>query len=201
VFRFDRLALVPANKGPVSVARAPRRDALRNDAVVIDAARAVFAEQGPQASMETIASRAGVGVGTIYRRFAGKEALLDAIAQIFVEEMDQAAADALADPSPALGLEWFLEFVGAFNAEKRRYAAALIDRAASDEVSARTAESVQQLTRNAVEAGVLAQDVTGDDIKALIVALRGVVAISPDKDDTTWRRFLRIHLAGLRPGR
>ncbi len=183
---------------PSNAARAPRRDALRNDANVLNAARAVFAEQGPQASMEAIADRAGVGVGTIYRRFEGKEALLDAIARLFVEEMDQAASAALAIPDPAAGLEEFLEFVGAFNAEKRRYAAELLDRVTPDDVSARTEGSVVQLTRNAVNAGVLAPAVTGQDIKALIVALRVVVAATPDDDGAAWRRFVRIHLAGLR---
>ncbi|MGH3494893.1 MAG: helix-turn-helix domain-containing protein, partial [Sciscionella sp.] len=76
---------------PSNTSRAPRRDALRNDAVVLQAAREVLAEQGPQASMESIAVRAGLGVGTIYRRFTSKDALLDAIARLFVEEMDQAA--------------------------------------------------------------------------------------------------------------
>lgn len=186
---------------PSATSRAPRRDALRNDAIVINAARAVFAEQGPQASMEAIASRAGLGVGTIYRRFAGKDALLDAIARLFVEELDQAAATALEDPDPAAGLEWFLDFVGTFTAEKRRYAASLTDRVPSDDdVSARTADRVRQLTQKAVEAGYLAQGVTGDDIKALIVAIRGVVAASPDGDDGPWRRFVRIHLTGLRAG-
>lgn len=174
---------------------------MRNDAIVLQAAREVFAEQGPQASMESIADRAGLGVGTIYRRFAGKEALLDAIARVFVEEMDQAAATALADPDPGAGLERFLEFIGAFNAEKRRYAAALTERVSSDEVSERTVNRLHQLTRNAVDAGALAAGVTGDDIKALVVAIRAVVAVSPDGDDTRWRRFVRIHLAGLRANR
>ncbi|MET8554810.1 helix-turn-helix domain-containing protein [Streptomyces sp. NPDC004959] len=181
--------------------RAPRRDALRNDAVVINAARAVFAEQGPQASMEAIASHAGLGVGTIYRRFAGKDALLDAVAHLFAEELDQAAAAALAEPDPAAGLEGFLDFVGAFHAEKRRYAAALTDRIPEDDdVSARTADRVRQLTRKAVDAGHLAHEVTAEDIKSLVVALREVVAASPEGDDAPWRRFLRIHLAGLRAG-
>ncbi|WP_432824723.1 TetR/AcrR family transcriptional regulator [Dactylosporangium sp. CA-092794] len=186
---------------PSPASRAPRRDALRNDAILINAARAVFAEQGPQASMESIASRAGLGVGTIYRRFASKDALLDAIAQLFIEELDQAAAAALEDPDPGAGLERFLEFVGVFNAEKRRYAAALTDRVSGDDVSAQTAEKVRQLTAKAVDAGMLAPGVTGNDIKALIIALRGVVAASLDGDDAAWRRFLRIHLTGLRTGR
>jgi AcrR family transcriptional regulator len=191
---------VATRSNSVPRSRAPRRDALRNDTVLINAARAVFAEQGPQASMESIASRAGLGVGTIYRRFTSKDALLDAIAQLFVEEMDQAATAALEDPDPGAGLEGFLEFVGVFNAEKRRYAAALTDRVTSeDAASTKTAEKVRQLTQKAVDAGVLAPGTTGDDIKALIIALRGIVAASPDGD--AWRRFLRIHLTGLRRDR
>ncbi|CAN5412007.1 TetR/AcrR family transcriptional regulator [soil metagenome] len=182
---------------PTQSSRAPRRDALRNDVIIIDAARAVFAEHGPQASMEAIAHRAGVGVGTIYRRFPGKEALLDAIAELFTNEMDEAAAQALANPDPGAGLERFLDFVGQFNAEKRRYASALTDRTPLRDVSARTEANVSKLTRNAVAAGFLSPKVTGDDIKALIVALRGVVVASPDSD-SGWRRFLDIHLAGLR---
>jgi AcrR family transcriptional regulator len=197
---LSTLAVMTPRPTSPNARRAPRRDALRNDAIVIDAARAVFAEQGPHASMESIASRAGLGVGTIYRRFAGKEALLDAIARLFVEEIDQAAAAALADPDPGSGLEGFLDFVGAFNAEKRRYAAALTDRVSSDEVSA-TEDRVRQLTQKAVAAGHLAPDVTGEDVKALIIAIRGVVAASPDGDDAPWRRFVRIHLAGLRADR
>ncbi|WP_285494357.1 TetR/AcrR family transcriptional regulator [Actinomadura sp. NBRC 104425] len=129
----------------------PCRDALRNDAIVINAAREVFAEQGPQASMESIAARAALGVGTIYRRFASKDAFLDAIARLLTEEIDQAAAAALADSDPGAGLERFLDFVFAFNAEKRRYAAALADRVSSDEVDA-TADRIRRLTLNSPSA-------------------------------------------------
>jgi AcrR family transcriptional regulator len=188
--------------------RSPRRDAVRNDAVVLKAAREVFAEQGPQASMETIATRAGVGVGTIYRRFAGKEALLDAIAQLFAEEIDAAVDAALQASEPGAGLEHFLEFVGRFNAEKRRYAAALAERAdsvgmggaPSDAARADTAAKIQQLTQKAVDAGALAPHVTASDIKALLVAIRALVAAAPDEDNESWQRFLRIHLNGLRTG-
>ena len=176
--------------------RAPRRDALRNDRLVVEAARAVFAEQGPRASMEDIARRAGVGVGTIYRRFPGKEALLDAIAELFVAELDRAATEALAEEDAGRALDAFLEFVGTFNAEKRRYAAALVERVAEESTSAGILEKVGRLTRNAVAAGALAPGVREADIAALLVALREVVASS--EGDEGWRRFLRIHLAGLR---
>lgn len=101
---------------------------------------------------ESIAARAGLGVGTIYCRFAGKDALVDAIAETFVQEVDDAAAAAVADPDPARGLERFLGFVGAFNAGKRRYAAALTDRVAGDEVGSRTTDKIRELVRAAVAA-------------------------------------------------
>ncbi|WP_159573514.1 TetR/AcrR family transcriptional regulator [Curtobacterium sp. 18060] len=178
--------------------RGPRKDAVRNDAIVVAAARAVFAEQGPQASMESIAARAGLGVGTIYRRFPGKEMLLDAIARLFAVELDDAAARALQNPNPDSGLEEFLEFVGVITAENHRFAAALVDRAADDDVAARTGEKVRQLTLHAVDGGALGPTVIAEDVKALIIALRAVIARIPD--DPGWRRFLHIHLTGLRIG-
>ena len=185
--------------GPPS-RRASRRDAVRNDRLVIESARNVFSERGLQASVEDVAARAGVGVGTIYRRFASKDALLDAIAEQLAHEMDEAASAALADEDAARGFESFLEFVGQFNTQKRRYAAALIDRVGDHRVSSATMRKVEALTRNAVQAGALAPDVGADDVKALIVALRTVVSGAPEDSDS-WRRFLRIHLAGLRTRR
>lgn len=180
-----------------AASRGPRRDALRNDAAVIAAARAVFAEQGPDASMESIAARAGLGVGTIYRRFTGKEALLDAIAQLFAEELDQAAAVALACPDPAAGLQGFLDFVVDFNAEKHRYAAVLADRVVGEDVADRTGDKVRQLALRAVDEGVLKPDATAEDIKAVIVAIRAVIASCPGDRTAAGQRFVRIHLAGL----
>jgi AcrR family transcriptional regulator len=175
--------------------RAPRRDAIRNDQLVLDAARAVFAEHGPQAPIEDVAARAGLGVGSIYRRFRGKDALLAAIAQQLVQDLDAAAARALAEDDPGRGLEGFLEYVGGFNAEKRRYAGALLEHV-DDDVSAGTDRKVRELTRKAVDAGYLAPDVRAADIRALIVALRAV----DEGDGGDWRRFLHIHLEGLRQG-
>lgn len=175
--------------------RQPRRDALRNDKRVLGAARAVFAELGPGASIEEIARRAGVGVATIYRRFAGKEALLDAIAEQLVRELDDAADQALADQDRGHGLKGFLEYVARFNAEKSKYTAALLGRTGGDEVSAATNRKVDELTRLAIEAGDLAPRITSDDIRTLIVALR---AVAETGEEQVWRRFLRHHLAGLR---
>ncbi|RKR73509.1 TetR family transcriptional regulator [Frondihabitans australicus] len=172
---------------------------MRNEQRVIEAARAAFAERGPDASMEEIAARAGVGVGTIYRRFAGKDALLDAIAEQLSAELDAAADAALDDGDAERGLLTFLDYVGRFTSEKRLYSAALLDRLGERTDRPVTNAKVEQLTVNAVAAGVLSSDVTGADIKALLVALRGVMEALPEADDERWRRFVRVHIDGLRP--
>ncbi|CAN5236051.1 TetR/AcrR family transcriptional regulator [soil metagenome] len=176
--------------------RAPRSDAIRNDRLVLEAALTVFGESGPQASMEDIAARAGVGVGSIYRRFPSKEALLDALASTISEQMDAAATAAITDSDPARGLRSFLEFVGEFNVDQRRFSAVLSERVGDQGVTTAMAEMVATLTQNAIRARALASDVRPEDILALVKALRGVIAAT-DGDDQ-WRRFLTIHLAGLR---
>ncbi|HEY0260101.1 MAG TPA: helix-turn-helix domain-containing protein [Lacisediminihabitans sp.] len=177
--------------------RAPRRDAVRNDRLVLEAALAVFGESGPQASMEDIAARAGVGVGTIYRRFPSKDALLDELAARIAEEMERAIAEAIDDDDPGRGLRTFLEFVGDFDVAKRRFSPVLIDRVGDQGVSEAMADMVGTLTARAIGAGALSADVRSEDILALVKALRGVITAT-EGDDDAWRRFLRIHLDGLR---
>ena len=74
-------ALAAPGRGP------PRRDAVRNYQRILDAAREVLGESGADASMEQIAARAGVGVGTVYRRFASKDALIDELLRLALEEL------------------------------------------------------------------------------------------------------------------
>src|SRR6204780_1329515 len=88
-------------------ARAPRRDAVRNHQRILAAARDVLGESGADASMEEIASRAGVGVGTVYRHFANKDALIDELVRLSLCEALAGARSALAGPGGD-GLEQFL---------------------------------------------------------------------------------------------
>ena len=104
-----------------------RRDAVRNYHRILAAARDVLGESGPEASMEEIAARAGVGVGTVYRHFASKDALIDELLRLALEEILTSAGRALARTDGS-GLEEFLRAVGQSFADHARYANLFVQR-------------------------------------------------------------------------
>src|ERR1700742_4682181 len=93
---------------PVAPPRALRADAARNRARVLDAARAAFAEGGIEVGVEEIARRAGVGKGTLYRRFPTKEALVRAIFDDILEEIEQISARAADLPDAEAAFAFYL---------------------------------------------------------------------------------------------
>src|SRR5260370_41339064 len=86
-----------------------RRDAERNRQRILLAARAAFAERGLEVTLDEIAQRAGVGVGTVYRRYANKDALTDALYEDILAELAAAAGAQPAQKAPWKGLAGFLE--------------------------------------------------------------------------------------------
>src|SRR5258708_5826478 len=108
-----------------------RRDAVRNQRLVLDAARDVLSEDGTEASMESIAVRAGVGVGTVYRHFPNKDALIDALVAAILEDLVGAATSALARPDG--GLQDFLVRLGESLARHRGYAQMLVGHSRSEQ--------------------------------------------------------------------
>jgi AcrR family transcriptional regulator len=176
---------------------AGRRDAVRNYQRILDAARDVFGESGADASMEAIAARAGVGVGTVYRRFASKDALIDELLRLAQAEALAAAGQALVRPD-GHGLEQFLRALGTMFAGHARYARLLLQRPADGDASRRVRAAVDELTARALAAGVLNPDVTVGDVMALIWAMRGLAETAGEVAPDSWQRFLDIHLAGLR---
>jgi AcrR family transcriptional regulator len=182
-----------------------RQDAVRNQERILGAARYVFGESGADACMEEIAARAGVGVGTVYRRFASKDALIDELLRIAMEELVGAARDAL-DRTDGHGLEELLRAFGRSFAGHARYADLLMERppdaAATEVIRAATGE----LTVRAVASGTVGPGVTRADVMALVSAMRGLVQTDGGLEPQAWQRFLDVHLAGLRaleglPGR
>jgi AcrR family transcriptional regulator len=179
---------------------AGRRDAVRNYHRILDAAREVLGESGADASMEEIAARAGVGVGTLYRHFASKDALIDELLRLVTEEILAAADRALAR-TDGYGLRDFLRAIGQSLADHARYANLFLARRGSNPGNAAARQSraaTEVLTARAAAAGTIDPATSVSDVMALIWALRGLVQANEEDAPPDWQRFLDIHLAGLR---
>ncbi|HEY2505507.1 MAG TPA: helix-turn-helix domain-containing protein [Streptosporangiaceae bacterium] len=178
------------------VAPGLRRDARRNYERVVAAARDVFGESGADAAMEEIAARAGVGVGTVYRRFASKDALIDELLRLALNDLLIDVDHALAR-TDGFGLHDLLHAFGRSFAEHARYANLLLrrqpDAAAEREVRA----AIVELTARAIAAGTVSADITVADVVALASGLRGLIHAGGDVSSSTWQRFLDLHLAGM----
>ena len=173
---------------------------MRNYHRILDAARDVLAESGADASMEEIAARAGVGVGTVYRRFASKDALIDELLQLAVEEILASADQALAR-TDGLGLEILLRALGRSFADHARYASLMLQRPTDAATSRRMRAAIELLTARAAAAGTINPAIAVGDIVALIWAMRGLVQAAGEVAPGSWQRFLDIQLAGMRaPG-
>ena len=151
-----------------------RRDAVRNYHAILAAARDVLGESGADASMEEIAARAGVGVGTVYRHFASKDALIDELLRLALEEILASTDRALAR-TDGYGLEEFLRALGQSFADHARYANLFLQRRTDDATVYRIRAAVDELTARAITAGTVNPGTTPGDILALVWGMRGLV--------------------------
>src|ERR1700731_857991 len=110
---------------PAIEKRKPRADAIRNRERVLEAAKAVFSEGGPEASLEAVARRAGVGIGTLYRHFPDRKALYEAVYRREVEQLVELAKHPKAETAPVEALRRWLRAGVEFMATKKGMAAAL----------------------------------------------------------------------------
>jgi AcrR family transcriptional regulator len=184
------------------ISRSKRSDAIRNRARVLDAARAQFAEHGLDAQIDDIARRAGVGVGTVYRHFPTKEALLDALAQDKFERLAAAARRALEVSDPWQGFVELMTYAARSMSDDRGLAEAMDQRSEACGAAAEAAglnELTAQLVERAQAAGELRPDVGPSDVPSLICGLgRAVRAGAGGAPAMSWGRYLEIILAGLR---
>jgi AcrR family transcriptional regulator len=183
-----------------------RCDAERNRQQILLAARAAFAERGLAVTLDEIAQRAGVGVGTVYRRYANKDDLIDELYECVVARLAAVAEAALARDDPWKGLTGFLEQSLAMQASNR----ALKDIMAEGshrgrERVARARERVSplasELFQRAKQSGRLRPDVTETDIKTIVMMLGAVIDSTRTTEPDAWRRQLGIVLDGLRTRR
>jgi AcrR family transcriptional regulator len=185
-----------------TIQRPLRADAVRNRARLLEAAKEVFAERGLHATMDEVARRAGVGVGTAYRRFRNRD---DLIAALFEERLDEfmAAIDvALADDDPWRGLSRFLERSMEMQAEDRGFKELLLRSAESRErmrlFRARIRPLVAELVCRARDAGELRDDVVEDDVLLVSLMTGAVNDFAHAVEPQLWRRSLGLLLDGLR---
>jgi AcrR family transcriptional regulator len=183
-------------RGPTPATGRPglRADAERNRESVIHAARAVFAEQGLDASTNEIARRAGVGVATLFRRFPTRD---DLIAAAFAEKMNayaRAIDDALADPDPWHGFCAYIERVCRMQADDRGFADVLTltfpTAKTFEKERKRSANALTELLERAKATGRLRDDFAHQDVPLILMANAGVVTATRDAAPDAWRRLV-----------
>jgi len=167
--------------------RKPRADSIRNHERVLEAAKTVFAEGGPAGSLEAVARRAGVGVGTLYRHFPTRQALFEAVYRREVGQLVDLAEQLGTDLPPLEALRRWMHANVEFVATKKGMSTALaVAVHASSDLKAysmdRLGRALETLLRRAVIAGVIRDDISAEDI------LRTIVGLCYTHDKAGWQR-------------
>lgn len=186
----------------VEPARSLRRDARLNRDHLIAAAREVFAEQGLEASLEEVARRAAVSIGTLYNHFGTRAGLIDAALLGQVEASIAAAESGLRNPDAWAGLVEYLTAIARMQATDRGFAGICIVSlpagSATERAKARGHDLFRQLVDRAQRAGELRADVDLSDLGLLtwgvVRATEGIREVAPG----SWERHLAFLLDGMR---
>ena len=177
-----------------------RADARRNRLRVIDAAQAVFSERGPDARMEEVAEKARVAVGTLYRHFPNKEALLEALIAQRLGQVVEVARDVLhRDVEPWEALSRVMRRLTGMAHEDRAFAHVvplLGDEGEVGEAKRRVGTLLEELVRKAQQAGKMRQDVGAEDLPPLFMGM--VLATPHGFSPARQERYVQIILDGLR---
>ena len=184
-----------------TMVRKPRADAIRNRERVLEAAKAVFSAGGSEASLEAVARRAGVGIGTLYRHFPTREALFEAVYRREVQQLGELAEALKSEADPVDALRRWLRSNVEFVATKKGMSAALaLAVQSSSELTAfsfdRLTKAVGALLDRAVAAGEIRPDISAEDL------LRALVGMCYLHDQPGWQnsvvRLLDVLVDGLR---
>jgi AcrR family transcriptional regulator len=184
---------------PTSAARPLRRDAAQNRERLLAAASQVFADQGLDAGVEEVARAAGVGMGTLYRRFPSKQALIDELVGGMRHELLLAAQQA-APATDGTGLENLLVRAGELQAAQPACLQRLWAEsdAGLDEV-AQFRALLAALLASAQEHGRIRSDIVASDVSLVLLSISNLIESSGQVAPNAWRRHVEVMLAGLRP--
>jgi len=185
---------------PLPVTKPIRADARRNYDLLVAAAREAFAEHGTDTSLEEIARRAGVGIGTLYRRFPTRTALLEAAYVDEIQSVCDRAYGFAEQLSPLDALTaWLRSFVG-YGISKKTLATELMDSLGKDSeffksCKVKVLEAGELLIENAKKSGDVRDDVELMDVLRLTSGITMTRDVEPEQAN----RLIDIILAGIRP--
>ena len=172
-----------------------RRDAERNRQLILRAAQELFADRGLDVSLDEIAAHAGLGVGTVYRRFPTKEDLVEALFEDRLRELLAIAQRALAHPDPWQGVVNLLEEGNALHSTDRGLREVVLGSRFGHDHVARIRDGLQPVVTELVP---LYREF--NDIPLISIMIGAVVDYAGDMQPDIWRRFLAIIIDGLRAG-
>ncbi len=191
-----------ARKPAKKPGRKPRSDAIRNRERLLEAAAEIFSAGGPDASLEAVARRAGVGIGTLYRHFPTREALFEAVYRHEVDQLAELAEELGRDAGPVEALRRWLHANVRLIATKKGMITALTLAAhrPSDLYaysSDRMTKAIGSLLGRAIDAGEIRADIAPEE---LLSGLAGMCYSMYDKPDwqRTVLRLIDIFVDGLR---
>jgi AcrR family transcriptional regulator len=182
-----------------------RRDAERNRQRILAAAANVFTERGLDATLDDVARAAGVGIGTVYRRFPDKDSLVSELFRDRIDTLATAAEEACTAPDPWQGLVAYLEFATAAMAGnlglRQLMMFAAYDRDRVCYVRDRMRPVITRLVERAQASGDLRQDFEAADVKMIAFMLASIAEYAASVTPEVWRRYLAMLVDGLRPAR
>jgi AcrR family transcriptional regulator len=184
-------------------ARPQRADARRNRKRVLEAAEELFSQAGLKASVEDVARRAGVGVGTVCRHFPTKQALVEAVLTGMYESLLLDAEASLARDDAGAAFYEFFDALSNFQARHRAFAEQMATDvglpSAGEPLRLQLHRAITELVARAQTAGAIRSDVGPADISMLFSGVAHATAIAGDLGPTLRERYARIILDGLRP--
>nr|WP_246315477.1 TetR/AcrR family transcriptional regulator [Kineococcus aurantiacus] len=170
-----------------------RADAVRNRALIVDAARRLFAERGLDVTLHDVAEEAGVGVGTVYRRFPDKDALLGGLVTAKYETLLELAERAAARPTGREALREYLLGAMELRSSDRSLSTAVMRAAPQTaealELRERLWTVIDGVVARAQAEGVVRQGFERDDVAAVTSMIGSIADRSRDEHPDAWRRY------------
>lgn len=183
------------------IPRPLRCDAELNRQRILVAARNVFARRGLDATLDEVAEHAGLGVGTVYRRFANKDDLIDSLLDDSINALVAVAEAALEIADPWDAVVFLFDRIQSEQSENRALGEVLLRHRGSERVAKarqQLAPATEKVLARAREAGKLRAGISAADVPVFGLMLQSVALYSREVSPELWRRYLALLLDGMR---